>query len=186
MRPDVERLSGFVDALKRGWSHDNVRGEAAARDLLELIDLNPDGFFAAADDPEGQAGDVTLPDGSKAQRLPGLYRWLWDGEFCGLIGLRWARGTAELPAHVLGHVGYSVTPWKRGRGYATRALGLMLPIARARGLPWIELTTDEQNLPSQKVILANGGRLVERFAKAAAYGGGQSVKFRIDLDSGAL
>ena len=54
-------------------------------------------------------------------------------------------------------------PWKRGRGYATRALALMLPEARKEGLDHVELTTDPDNLPSQKVITANGGALVERF-----------------------
>jgi predicted acetyltransferase len=53
-------------------------------------------------------------------------------------------------------------------------------------LPYIELTTDEDNLPSQKVVLANGGRLVERFFKPAAYGGGQSLRYRIDLGAKAL
>jgi predicted acetyltransferase len=38
-------------------------------------------------------------------------------------------------------------------------------------LSYIELTTDEDNLPSQKVVLVNGGRLVERFVEPAAYGG---------------
>jgi len=38
------------------------------------------------------------------------------------------------------------------------------------GLPYIELTTDIDNLASQKVITANGGVLVERFTKPAAYG----------------
>lgn len=181
--PDKDRLPAFVDALERGWSPDNLRGEAAAKEALARIAEDADAFLAYADDPEGRAGDVTLPDGSTAKRLPGLYRWLWDGAFCGLIGLRWVKDTPELPAHVLGHVGYSVVPWKRGRGYATKALAMILPIARARGLPWIDLTTDEDNLPSQKVILANGGRPLGDFAKPATHGGARSLKFRIDLDS---
>lgn len=65
-------------------------------------------------------------------------------------------------------------------------LDLMLPLARGQGLPYIELTTDEENLPSQSVILANGGRFIARFAQPAAYGGGKSLGYRIDLDSEAL
>ena len=45
---------------------------------------------------------------------------MWDGEFCGSIGFRWQPGTTDLPRHVLGHIGYSVVPWKRRLGYATR------------------------------------------------------------------
>jgi len=31
------------------------------------------------------------------------------------------------------------------------------------------------------VVLANGGVLVERFTKDAMYGGGENLRFRIDL-----
>jgi predicted acetyltransferase len=41
---------------------------------------------------------------------------MWDGEFCGSIGLRWLPGTEELPPHCLGHIGYAVVPWKRRLG----------------------------------------------------------------------
>ena len=72
----------------------------------------------------GETKEVELPqpDGSTAKRLPGFKRWLWDGEFCGSIGLRWQPGTTALPPHCLGHIGYAVVPWKRRRGYATQAL----------------------------------------------------------------
>jgi len=125
--------------------------------------------------------DITLPDGSKVPRLPGYSRWMWDGEFCGSIGFRWQPGTTELPPHCLGHVGYSVVPWKRGRGYATRALQLLLPQAGEEGLAYIELTTDSDNIASRRVIEANGGKLIERFRKPAAYGGAESLRFRIFL-----
>ena len=67
---------------------------------------------------------------------------MWDGAFCGTIGLRWRPGTEELPPHVLGHVGYSVVPWKRRLGYATAAVGAILADAAAEGLRWIDVTTD--------------------------------------------
>jgi predicted acetyltransferase len=106
---------------------------------------------------------------------------MWDGELCGSVGFRWQPGTAALPAHVLGHVGYAVVPWKRRRGYATRALTLILDDVRAEGLPYVELTADADNLPSQQVITANGGVLVECFRKVPAYGGGEALRFRIDV-----
>jgi predicted acetyltransferase len=78
-------------------------------------------------------------------------------------------------------VGYAVVPWKEGRGYATQALALLLPCVREQGLRYIELTTQPDNLASQKIILSNGGRLIGRFRKAAAYGGTEALLFRIDL-----
>ena len=84
-----------------------------------------------------------------------------------------------LPPHVLGHVGYGVVPWKQRRGYATRALALQLPACRREGLAYVELTTDRDNLASQKVITANGGVLVEAFF--ADQHGKEQLRFRIPL-----
>ena len=186
VQPDLARLPAFAEAVERGWTPDNVRGEAGRLDFLARIAADPAAFLAAADDPDGTAGPIMLPDGREVERLPGFHRWLWDGEFCGQIGLRWARGTAVLPPHVLGHIGYAVVPWKRGRGYATAALRLLLPMAREVGLPYVELTTDPDNQPSQQVILANGGRLIELFVKPEAYGAAEGLRFRIDLDRKAF
>ena len=181
VKPDLRRLPDFVAALERGWSPDNVRGAEAARELLDRAATDPAALLDSFDDPDARAGDIILPDGSRVERLPGFHRWIWDDDFCGVIGFRWRKGTPDLPAHVLGHVGYAVPPWKRGRGYATGALAALLPTVAALGLPWVDLTTDPDNLPSQKVILAVGGYLVERFVKGPAYGGGPGLRYRIDL-----
>ena len=181
VKPSRAELPGYEAALQRGWSPDNVRPEATAREELARIALDADAFLAALDDPEAKGGPIRLPDGSSAPRLPGYRRWMWDGDFCGSIGLRWQPGTSTLPPYVLGHIGYSVVPWKRRRGYATDALRLLLPEAAAIGLAYVELTADPENHASQKVILANGGRLIERFAKTGAYGGAEGLRYRIDF-----
>jgi predicted acetyltransferase len=194
VRPGPEHLADYVAALERGWSPDNVRGAAAAHDELARIAADAAAFLAAMDDPNAAGPPVTLPDGSRRARIPGLRRWMWseDGEhgepagFVGSIGLRWTADGAPLPPHVLGHIGYTVVPWKQRRGHATRALALMLPIARARGLRAVEITTDPDNLASQRVVLANGGVLVEHFDKGAAYGHVPGLRYRIDLAPGAV
>jgi predicted acetyltransferase len=179
--PALPQLDAYADALRRGWSPDNVRLQEAAREELELIAEDRADFVAMLDDREARGGPITLPDGSQVPRLPGYRRWMWDGEFCGSIGFRWQPGTAALPPHCLGHIGYAVVPWMRRRGYATRALALLLPEARKEGLDYVELTTDVDNLPSQKVITANGGALVKRFRKEPAYGEVEALLFRIPL-----
>jgi predicted acetyltransferase len=131
------------------------------------------------EDLEAKGPPVTLPDGSTVKRLPGFRRWLWDGEFCGSIGLRWQPGTTELPPYCLGHIGYAVVTWKQGQGYAKSALGQLLPEAKAVGLPYVEITTDLGNVASQRVILANGGVLVEQFTKPPQFGGKPGLRFRI-------
>src|SRR5471032_1497143 len=137
--PSLSQLDGYVDALKRGWSPDNERLEAAAREHLEMIEKDAAAFLARTQDREAKGGDIPMPDGSMVKRLPGFVRWMWDGEFCGQIGFRWQPGTEALPTYVIGHIGYAVVPWKRRRGYATRALGRMLAAARREGLAWVEL-----------------------------------------------
>ena len=178
--PASEYLPSYIDALERGWSPDNQR-PAAAQEELARIAQDPAAFLAEQVDRDGRGPLVVLPDGSTVPRLPGYRRWLWDGTFCGVIGFRWLPGTAALPPTCLGHVGYAVVPWKRERGYATRALALLLPDAAREALPYVEVTTDEGNVASQRVIVANGGQLVERFAKPLAHGGGFGLRFRIPL-----
>ena len=97
--PSREYLPGYVAALERGWSPDNVRGVAAAQEELARIAVNADAFLASLIDREAAGGPITLPDGTTVPRLPGYRRWLWDGEFCGSIGLRWQPGTEALPPY---------------------------------------------------------------------------------------
>ncbi len=53
---------------------------------------------------------------------------------------------------------------------------------RGLGLPYVDLTTDVDNVASQKVITSNGGVLVERFTKPAAYGpDSPALRWRIRL-----
>jgi predicted acetyltransferase len=177
--PAPQYLAGYIGALKRGWSADNVRGAAAARDELEAIAAGAGAFLDRQVDRAALGPPVVLPDGSTIPRLPGVRGWIWDGEFCGSINLRWQNGTAELPPQVLGHIGYAVVPWKEGRGCATFALGAMLAVAWAEGLPYVVITTDVENVASQRVIEKNGGVMVEQFMKPVQFGGKPGLRFRI-------
>jgi len=179
--PTLELLPHYVDALKRGWTPDHIVGSAAIDEQLAAIELDAGGFVARQTNLEARGDPVKLPDGSHVQRIPGRQFWIWDDAFCGRLSIRWQPGTAALPPHVLGHVGYSVVPWKRGQGCATQAVRQVLPYAREQGLPYIEITTDPDNLASQKVITANGGVLIEAFTKPAAYGSTPGLRFRIAL-----
>ncbi|HZI88428.1 MAG TPA: GNAT family N-acetyltransferase [Pyrinomonadaceae bacterium] len=178
--PSAQYLSGYVHALEQGWSPDNLRPQAAV-EALQRIAQDPSRFLSEQVDRDAKGPPVILPDGSSVPRLPGYSLWMWDGEFCGAIGFRWQPGSTDLPPYCLGHIGYSVVPWKRQRGYATRALQLLLPLARAEGLAYVELTSDADNIASRRVIEANGGELIERFHKSEDNGGGESMRFRILL-----
>jgi len=179
--PSAEHLASYVAALENGWSADNARGADGAREELEKIRRDAAAFLRSLVDREAKGDPIALPDGSTVARIPGYRRWLWDGEFCGSINFRWQPGTTALPPTCLGHIGYAVVPWKQRRGYATLALRLLLPEAKAVGLPYVELTTDPSNIPSQRVIEANSGVFVERFIKPPQNGGTEGLRFRISL-----
>ena len=187
--PDCELLPSYVEALKRGWSPSSSDPKVGLREL-DQIGHDPDGFLAGLVDIEADGPPVELPDGSTVPRIPGYKKWMWDGEFCGGISFRWqppeGGGFIEaLPAHVLGHVGYGVVPWKRRKGYASQALRLLLPEAQRRGFRYIEVTCDADNIGSRAVIESAGGTLHERFTMPETHGAKPGLRFRIPL-GGAL
>ena len=181
VRPEVR----YLESYKMGLIQSISSGTAAyldrtQREILE-IETAPDEFLAKQDDPSALSGDIELSDGSLVPRLPGFSRWIWDGQVCGEINFRWQVGTTDLPPHCLGHIGYEVFSWKRNKGYASEALRQILPEAIKLGMPFVELTTDIDNLPSQKVIKNNGGVLHEKFVKPVVHGGTDGLRFRIYL-----
>ena len=183
VRPTMEALPQFLDAVHRGWSPNNERPEEARKEILEAVEKDAAEYVERQYDREAKGPLVKLPDGSFVPRLPGYVLWIWDGEFCGIVGLRWQPGTEALPPYVLGHIGYSVVPWKQRRGYAAQALALMLGNARREGLAYVHITTNPDNVASQGVIAKNGGVLVERFIRPPQQGGTESLRYRIDLGS---
>lgn len=179
LRPAAEQLPEYLAALARGFEPSNWNGPEVTRAHLAAIEADPAAFLAALDDPEGRGPPVVLPDGGTRPRLPGFTRWIWDGDFCGVIHARWQPGTTALPPHVLGHAGYVIAPWRRGEGHATRALGLLLAEMAPLGLPFVEVTTDAGNLPSIRVVERNGGVMAGRFTLPPAHGGGQALRWRL-------
>jgi len=86
-----------------------------------------------------------------------LYVRQADRRVVGMIQLR-----HELNAVLLehgGHIGYSVRPSQRRKGYAKRMLADCLTLCRARGLGRVLVTCNQLNEASRRTILANGGVL---------------------------
>jgi predicted acetyltransferase len=189
VRPGREHLAAYDAALARGYLPASTRGAEIATEHRRLIAADPAALLARMHDPDGAGPPVVAPDGSSHRRLPSTQRWMFDGPsdsvpgaFVGSISLRWNfERDAPLPPHVLGHIGYSVVPWAQRRGHATRALAQMLALARSEGFVYLTITTDPDNVASQKVIVANGGVLEGEFDKGPAWQGGTVLRFGVRL-----
>lgn len=78
-----------------------------------------------------------------------------DGRIVGMIDLR-HRFNAYL-AEYGGHIGYSVRPDERRKGYAKWMLAHVLMHARSLGLPRVLITCEQDNEASRRTIEGNGG-----------------------------
>lgn len=101
---------------------------------------------------------IDLPEG----RVPAtmLYGFL-DGQIVGRVNIRHELND-QLRRHG-GHIGYSVAPRFRDKGYAKEMLSQSLDFCKKLGLPSVMLTCADDNIPSWKVIEALGGKLQDRF-----------------------
>ena len=98
----------------------------------------------------------------KPDIVPSSAYWLLrhDGDDVTILGVSALRH-ALTPAleDAGGHIGYSIRPSERRRGYGTRILALTLPRARALGVDRVLVTCDTDNIGSARVIEKNGGVL---------------------------
>ena len=61
-----------------------------------------------------------------------------------------------------GHIGYSIRPSQRRKGYGKRQLALALDKARGLGLNRVLVTCDMDNIASAHIIESNGGTLASQ------------------------
>ncbi|MFV0380822.1 MAG: GNAT family N-acetyltransferase [Breznakia sp.] len=79
------------------------------------------------------------------------------GKLVGFVNVRHELNDAL--KQVGGHIGYSVLPRERGKGYAKEMLRLGLLHCKALNIKEVLLTCQEDNIASNKVILFNRGIL---------------------------
>ena len=157
VRPDVSYMGSFVEAMREGYSRDNLRPETP--DTIAAIAAQPEWYVRTVLNPPTT---IVLPDGTLGDRVPETQLWYVEGdEFLGSISVR-HRLNAML-ANWGGHIGYAVRPTARGRGHAGAMLAGMLDHIRATlPLERVMLTVSEQNPASMRVIERGGGVLQDR------------------------
>lgn len=68
-----------------------------------------------------------------------------------------------------GNIAYAISMNERERGYGSKLLGLLLEEAVKMGLTSVLITVHRDNIASQKVVLKNGGRLVDQAGEMRIY-----------------
>ena len=96
---------------------------------------------------------INLPE----NRVPSIQFVLFDesGHALGFLNLR-LRLNEGLLNHA-GHIGYSIRPSERGKGYAKEALRQGLQVAKEKNIKKALVTCSTENPASRAVIVANSG-----------------------------
>ena len=94
-----------------------------------------------------------IPDGwVPAVQLVAFAR---DGQALGFLNLRLR--LSDYLREKGGHIGYSIRPSERGKGYAKEPLRQGLKVAKGKNIKQALVTCSTENPTSRAVILANGG-----------------------------
>ena len=96
---------------------------------------------------------INLPE----NRVPSIQFVLFDdvGRALGFLNLRLKLNEGLL--NYAGHIGYSIRPFERGKGYAKETLRQGLQVAKEKNIKKALVTCSVNNPASRAVILANGG-----------------------------
>jgi predicted acetyltransferase len=115
----------------------------------------------------------------KAGHVPATTFWLVSEDNDILAVSRLRHSLTPSLEDMGGHIGYSVRPSRRNKGYGTRLLTSTLERAKTLGLQRVLLTCDKDNTCSTKVILSNGGKLASEGISQTT--GEEILRFWIEL-----
>lgn len=102
-----------------------------------------------------------------------------DGNLVGILNIRYALTDFYKDS---GHIGFSVVPQERRKGYATQMLSEALTICVKKGMRVIKLVCASDNVASRKTIINCGGEVSRLIFKET----GCHAEYVIDLSSGLL
>lgn len=153
--PSLALLPDLLAAMDTGFSPNTMDVTRAAIALRKTeIEKDRQGFV----DKAIGARDPSVMEGLPSSRLPAVSGWgYWGQQFIGVAQCRWQDGTHELPGHVLGHIGYSIVPAFRGRGFGRLMARWVCAQARERGMDYIVLACLRDNVASARIATSLGG-----------------------------
>lgn len=145
-RPSLEDKEAILEMMaefeQAQSPHDGGFWETEAFSYEEWLDGN-----------QNQEIGINLPEGW----VPAIQLVSFDvaGQALGFLNLR-----LRLNDYLLengGHIGYSIRPSERGKGYAKESLRQGLQVAKGKNIKRALVTCSTENPASRAVILANGG-----------------------------
>ncbi len=147
VKPDMTMAEEIMDYkrefIEAGSSMDGTGGLRKCETAQEWIDFN-----------ERMENPETVP----SHFVPAtqyVYLRKSDNRIVGMIQLR--HELNEYLKNYGGHIGYSVRPSERRKGYAGKMLAEFLPVCRRMGLGRVLVTCMTGNDASRRVIIKNGG-----------------------------
>lgn len=99
---------------------------------------------------------LRVGQGAKGSVAQTVYWLVANKIYLGEIHIR-HQASGKIPSHIY----YDIAPNERKKGYGKLILQLGLAKAKELGLKEIIITCDQENIASRKIIVANGGKLVE-------------------------
>ena len=149
VEPTLELRSEFFAMVEEF----KVAGDS---DINGIGSIEVDDFDASVSLAQSHAKGVDLPEGW----VPCSTFWLvCANRIVGTVSLR--HELNDFLRDYGGHVGYSIRPSHRRKGYGTQMLRLTLEKARSLGVERALVTCDDNNIASARAIEKNGGKLAD-------------------------
>ena len=149
VEPTLELKSEFFAMVEEF----NAEGDTS---INGVGSIKVDDFDASVSIAKCHAKGINLPDGW----VPCSTHWLvCRNRIVGTCSLR--HELNDFLRNYGGHIGYSIRPSERGKGYGTQMLALALQKARSFEVKRALITCDDNNIASARVIEKNGGKLAD-------------------------
>ena len=145
------------------------------RDIINGIgSIEVENFTDSVQKAKNHVKGIGLPEGW----VPASTYWLiCQNRIVGTCNLR--HELNDFLREFGGHVGFSVRPSERGKGYGTQMLELLLEKAQELGIERVLVTCDDNNIASAQVIEKNGGKLENEVVSKDS--GQMVLRYWIDL-----
>ena len=150
IEPCIELKDEFLAMVEEYWATGEQNGGW-------MLAKNMEDFASLLKKSKDYSQGKNLPE----SWVPSTNSWLVDGtEVIGYSSLR--HDLNEGMKKRGGHIDYYIRPCKRGKGYSSLMLSLMLDQARGLGLKKVLVTCDEDNIASVRIIEKNGDKFQDK------------------------